>query len=85
MKKAIPKKVVNIAKVRLIAGKNNSSLEYGLETLYLPNSRKVSNKFYKNSVSNYIYKCKCDWCLEGKLHSTAKKILNAQEQLNDYS
>lgn len=54
------------------------------KTLYKPGTTKISNKFFKNKVTLFTYKCRCSWCIEGKRHSTTKKLLNTQEQINDY-
>jgi hypothetical protein len=84
MNKRIPKRVINKAADRLLAGRRNRSREYGLETLYVPGTKKVSNKFFKNPVSKYVYKCSCSGCLDGKLASTRRKIEKLSCDLNDY-
>lgn len=85
MKKQIPEKVANKIYDKLLSKNQNRTLDDWVETvLYKPGTNEISNRFFKNSVSRYIYKCKCDWCLSGKCHSTRKRWENTQEQLNDY-
>ena len=91
MKKQIPEKVANKVYDKLLAGKRlersklrSWSNNWREELFYKPDTNKISNKFFKNKVTNFTYKCKCNWCLDGKLNSTRKRWESTQEQLNDY-
>lgn len=87
MKKQIPEKVANKAYSRVqewsIKTRQRSD-DVLQEILYKPETTKTSNKFFKNKVSNFIYRCGCPRCFKGKLASTRKRLESTQEQLNDY-
>lgn len=85
MKKVIPQKVANKVYDKLLAeNQNRVEGEWPEEFLFKPGTNKVSNRFYKNSVRGFIYKCSCDWCYRGKLASTRRKIEKLKCDLNDY-
>lgn len=85
MKKVIPEKVANKVYQKLLPENQNRTFDDWVERiLYKPGTNEISNRFFKNPVSRYTYKCKCDRCLSGKYHSTRKRWESTQEQLNDY-
>lgn len=85
MKKQIPKKVANKIYDKLLPDNQNRSFNSWVEkVLYKPGTNQISNKFFKNKVSQFTYNCKCDWCINGKLASTRKRWESTQDQINDY-
>jgi hypothetical protein len=97
MKKVIPQKIVNIVYGKLLAGKrlegNKGHTKIGKniwtdnwreDLFYKPSNSEVSNRFFKNKVTRFTYKCDCDRCINGKLASTRKRIEKLKEDLNDY-
>jgi len=87
MKKVIPQKIANIVYGKLLAGKRREKdrKNWRENTFYKStDSYEISNKFFKNKVTRFIYKCHCDWCIDGKLASTTKRIEKLKEDLNDY-
>lgn len=85
MKKMIPQKIANKIYEKLLPDNQNRSFNGWVEKgLYKPGTNELSNKFFKNKVTCFTYKCKCDWCISGKYYSTRKRWESTQEQLNDY-
>lgn len=84
MKKEIPSKIANIVYDKILSKRYRWNVDWVEETLYKPGTNKISNNFFKNKVTCFIYKCKCDWCVDGKLASTRKRYESTQDQLNDY-
>lgn len=85
MKKQIPQKVANKVYSKLLPENQNRSKAGWLEEiLFKSNTNSIHNRFFKNKVSQFIYKCSCDWCLRGKLVSTRKRIEKWESKLIDY-
>ena len=85
MKKVIPRKIANKVFDRFLSGeKNRVANDWTEQTLFKPGTAKISNKFFKNKVTIFTYKCRCEWCLDGKLASTRRKIEKLNCDLNDY-
>ena len=85
MKKDIPAKVANKVITKLLAeNQNRIEGDWAERTLYKPGTAKISNKFFKNKITSFTYKCRCEWCLEGKLASNKRKIEKLKDDLNDY-
>jgi hypothetical protein len=85
MKKVIPERIANKVYDKMLCGVKNRWASGWVEgTLYKPGTTKISNKFFKNKVTRFTYKCRCEYCVEGKLASTRKRWESTQEQLNDY-
>ena len=83
MKKLIPQKVANKVFDRVLSQKNRVANDW--TTLFKPGTNKISNKFFKNKVTQFVYKCRCERCIEGKLASTKRKIEKLTDDLNDYN
>lgn len=85
MKKVIPRKIANKVFDRFLSGeKNRVANDWTEQIVFKPETNKISNKFFKNKVTQFAYKCKCEWCIEGKLASTKRKIEKLTDDLNDY-
>lgn len=54
------------------------------EVLYKPGTAKISNKFFKNKVTRFTYKCRCEGCYKSKTASTRRKIEKLNCDLYDY-
>lgn len=100
MKKVIPQKIVNIVYEKLLAGKRlevcsiwswDRSIDdwvwhdnYWEDIFYKPNTNEISNKFFKNKVSKFIYNDRDNYWLRGRLLYTRKQMDKLKDDLNDY-
>lgn len=85
MKKVIPLKVANkVFDNMLTASSTRVADDWTEEVLYKPGTTKISNKFFKNKVTRFTYKCRCDGCYKSKTTSTRRKIEKFLSDLNDY-
>lgn len=85
MKKVIPQKVANKVFDKMLSGERNRFAgDWTERTLYKPGTAKISNKFFKNKVTRFTYKCRCEYCVDGKLASTRRKIEKLNCDLYDY-
>jgi len=100
MKKVIPQKIVNVVYGKLLASKRLEICStwrwdrkvgnwvwhdnYWEDIFYKPNTNEISNKFFKNKVSKFIYNDRDNRWLRGRLISTTKRIDKQKEDLSDY-
>lgn len=87
MKKVIPKKVANKVYDKFLSGEKNLTLgDWVDETLYKPGTNKIHNRFFKNSFTIFTYTEKRSSRKRNarKLHSTKKRLISKQQEINDY-
>ncbi len=85
MKKVIPQKIANkVFDKMLSCERNRFAGDWTEKVLYKPGTAKISNKFFKNKVTQFTYKCRCERCVDGKLASTRRKIEKLKCDLHDY-
>lgn len=96
MKKVIPQKIVNIVYRKLLTGKrlekglgrsigDSWSKNWRVQLFYRDSeSNEISNKFFKNKVSRFIFMDKDEWWLSDKTISTKRRTDKWEDDLNDY-
>ena len=87
MKKKIPEKIANIVYDVMLAGKKNLDTErrnWTYNTLYKPDTCKISNRFFKDKVTLFIFIDKDDWFHGNKQISTTRRTQSFLSKYNDY-
>jgi len=90
MKKVIPQKVANKVYSKLLPeNQNRIEGEYPEDILFKPNTNKINNRFFKNSIRKFIYRGKYEWSKyswswKGETVSNKRKVEKSKCDLNDY-